>query len=57
LTLVLSSCATQTAPPVVSQVPAAKLPEVPADVMVQREPNFRARLLLFFSDSRPKLIP
>ena len=58
LSLALSSCATPQ-PPLVRplEVSPAQLPEVPADVMVERVANFRERLLRFFSGSPTKLTP
>ena len=56
LALALSSCATRAkvippAPPQVIEVPAPKLAPAPATVMVERKPDFRERLLNFFSPS------
>ena len=50
-----SGCATQDtvmvqpAPPRVVEVPQARLPEPPASLMEREEPNFRSRLLEYFS--------
>ena len=48
-TLALSGCATPE-PPIIKplEVKPAQLPEVPADVMVERKPDFRQRVLEFF---------
>ena len=54
LLCMLALCACSTALPPASvpvAVACAKLSPAPADVMVEREPNFRERLLNFFSIS------
>lgn len=57
LMLVVSACSTPA--PIVRpvEIQPPKLPPVPADVMVAREPNFRQRLLDFFSASPTMLTP
>jgi hypothetical protein len=59
--LAFSSCATRVdplpAPPSVIEVPPAKPAPVPPGVMVKREPDFRTRLLSFFSGSQTKPTP
>jgi len=56
-TLGLSSCATQTVTQKPLEIAPPRLPAVPAEVMVAREPNFRQRLLNFFLASPQKPTP
>lgn len=54
--LALCACATP-APPRLVEVSPPRLAPAPADVMVERPANFRARLLSFFSASPPTPTP
>ena len=54
LICVMAACACgslPSAPPQVIEIPVARLPPPPAEVMVPREANFRARLLRIFLPS------
>jgi hypothetical protein len=60
LLLALSSCATPDvlpAPPSVIEVPGPRLRPPPDSVMQAQEPNFRQRLLDFFSPKPTALTP
>ena len=53
--LALSGCQSPLPPaPRLVETPKAVLPPAPADVMVEREPNFLKRLLMLFSESEAK---
>lgn len=45
----LSACASQPTALIPVEAPKAQLPPPPAEVMVERQPNFRERLLAIFS--------
>ena len=57
LALVLSSCASSPPAKVPVQVPPAKLPPPPAQVMVKRDANFHQRLCAIFSSLSATPIP